>query len=494
MWRHRLWSFAFPLLVFIPLSVGCSHSSRGPAQAARPSVAAACREANLVICVLDAARPDHFGCYGYPRQTTPNIDALAEESLTFSRHYCQAPFTHASTASLFTSQYSDTHLVYGSRPLPDDAFTLAGALRDAGFSTALFSSIPWASPALGVAPGFQDCFGFEEATEVAQPGETWRSPETLLRLLGTWLDAHRDDRFFVYVHFSPPHFPYDAPEQHRALFEGQLPPDYTPETYRPGEYDFAVTGCRSDIPPLPEWIDLYDANLRYGDWGVGELLRMLRDSELLDDSIVIVTADHGEAFGEHGYVLHEGCPYEEALRIPLLIRFPQAARKGAVAALTQTIDVMPTVLDAFGVSYEGQHTEGRSLLALINGETDSVNEYVFSRTPRDPYTKSDGVKYTVRSEHHALILYQNGKWRALYDMREDSRQTKNVVEQQPDQADELVDVFSSFATTQVRDIRNFLDPSVPMGPVPQGDVERVRQLQQELGRRNRELRALGYLK
>jgi len=152
---------------------------------------------NLLICVIDAARADHLGCYGYPRATTPNIDRLAEESLVFDNHFTQSTETKLSTASLFTSQYVDTHLAFGDRPLPKSAFTMARGLRDAGFKTLLFSANLQASPAYGIGTDFHEVRWAPDLEALTRPGETAHSPEVLLRAFQAWLDTRDDSRFFA---------------------------------------------------------------------------------------------------------------------------------------------------------------------------------------------------------------------------------------------------------------------------------------------------------
>ena len=446
-----------------------------------------------MICVIDAARPDHMGCYGYPRETTPNLDRLAAESLVFEQHFCQAPFTHASTASPFSSQYPDTHLIGVSRGMAESTFTMAQGLNEAGFETALFSSVPWAAPALGVGIKFQEAYQHSEIGEAGERGETWRSPEPLFRLFGNWVEEHRGSRFFTYVHFVPPHRPYEQPEEMTALFEGQEPPNYVPEKYHLGEYEFAVEGMR-DVPALPEWINLYDANLRYADWAVGEVERVLREQDVLENTVFIVTSDHGEAFGEHGYALHQGVPYDEATHIALIVRLPGGEAVARINTLTQTIDLLPTIFDLFDIPCPNEGIQGRSLLPLIAGETDKVNDYVFVRALKDGNLSGDQAKYMVRGERYALLLYANGKWRALYDLETDPEQRHNIIDEQPERADELIQVFAAFADTQRQGIMYFADPTVTMPPVRRPETESLRELRKELKRINRELEALGYVR
>jgi len=462
--------------------------------------------ANLVICVIDAARVDHMGCYGYSRNTTPNIDRLAAESLVFEQHFCQYPQTKGSTASLFTALYPDTHLTFAWRTMDPSTFTLAEGLKAAGFHNAFFSSNPWASPETGIGEGFdwvrpvRRTVGGRRgaggrAGGVAGPGAALqapgrgipagtRRPETLLALAGEWLQQAPPQPFSAYLHFMPPHTPYDAPEEMKQLFAGKPVPGY-----RRGKYPFRgiddVGGASEHDSPGPDLVNLYDANFLWADWAVGEVERLLREAGLWDNTLFILTADHGETFGEHGYKWHPSCPYDEVIRIPLVIKFPGSGGPvGRIRALTETIDLLPTIFDLYRLSYPSEHIQGRSLVPLIAGEVSKVRDYVFARTSGDP------PAYVVRDFHSALLLYygRGGKLRALYDLDADPGQTRNVIKQQPERAAELADAFREFAMAQRQPPLHFLDPDAPTADLP--PVPEVTMSEES----RRELKALGYLK
>ena len=441
----------------------------------------AAREANLVICLIDAARADHVGCYGYPRETTPNTDRLARESVLFESHFCQATSTKPSITSLLTGQYPDTHLTFGRRILPDSALTLERGLHHAGLHTVLFSSNPEASPWGGV------CRDFDEALYQPQIEPRLKSsgdvfaPEPLLELLGEWLPKHGSSRFFAYLHFIPPHLPYSAPDEMKLLFIGQQPPDF-----RPGPFEFPqISAARNPkrAPALPEWINLYDANLRYADWAVGEVIRLLREAGLWDKTIFILSADHGEAFGDHGYVWHGTSVYPETTHIPLLIRFPRGLARGKrIPALTQAVDLMPTLFDLFQAPSPRESIQGRSLVPLLTGEADKVHDYIFARG------FGDDPSYMMRGTDSALLLYHGEGMQALYDLRTDPHLTRNIASQDPARLEQLMRIFREHIEQQRLPPLYFVDPEaeVPTPPeVPEIEMDALQRGQ---------LRALGYLK
>ena len=478
-------------LIFTCLLLGVGCGERGkpdfePAAFTPPSaqvsaIREAARGANVVICVIDAARADHIGCYGYPRATTPNMDRLAPQSLLFRRHFCQYPSTKPSTASLFTSQYSDTHLALETRRFLEGTFTLAQGFERAGLRTVLFSSNPNASPGMGIGLDFQEVYDQGDVEPLVSDWEKLTLPQPLLTLIETWLDKNGDSRFFAYVHFDPPHQPYLQPEEMTQLFAGKRPPGFQAGPFEfPVEDEKILATCLR--PPLPKWINLYDANLRFADWAVGELERLLRDAGVFENTVFVVTSDHGEAFGEHGYLWHERGVYDELVRVPLLIRLPGGKLAGDVDALTESIDLLPTLCDMLEVPYPREGIQGRSLLSLLAGLEEEVRDHVFCRSDGRP------PSYLMRGREWALILYGNGEWRALYDLTADPAQRRNVIGDNAEVADTMLAGFREFALQQRRPPVDFLSPEVEMPPLPEaGETALTPEMQ-------RRLRALGYVK
>jgi arylsulfatase A-like enzyme len=229
--------------------------------------------------------------------------------------------------------------------------------------------------------------------------------------------------------------------------------------------------------------DAYDANLRWADWGVGEVVRLLRKRGLLDNTLLIVTSDHGEAFGEHGYAFHALAVYDELVHIPLVMRSPGKQRLvGQVTAVTQTVDLLPTICDLYQAPYP-KEVQGRSLLPLLDGERSAVHDYAFAVARG---TKGSWPSYLVRDAHWSLVLYRGGTLRALYDMPRDPAQTRNVIAEHPEAAAQLVAAFRTFARTQKQPLDEFLSPQAAAA---QPEPPR-RQLSDKA---RRELKALGYL-
>ena len=213
------------------------------------------------------------------------------------------------------------------------------------------------------------------------------------------------------------------------------------------------------------------------------MVRLLREHGLLDNTLLVVTSDHGEAFGEHGYIYHSHAVYDEFVHIPLLIRFPGQQRLvGEVAALTQTVDLLPTIFDLYRIPYPRERVQGDSLLPLLNGEKSKLRGHVFARSA-EPWPS-----YLVRDPAWSLILYRGGKLRALYDLRSDPAQAHNVIDGRPDTVARMVAAFQGFARTQGRSLAEFVSPQAAASSVPKAPQGKLSK------ETRRELKALGYLR
>jgi len=487
---RRRWAFLVVVGIAAAIAGGLYLSSKRfkaaeftPGDAAVDALRQSVKGANIVILVLDATRADHLGCYGYPRETTPNIDRLATSSVLFERHFSQSAETKSSTACLLTSQYCDTNLADGPRAFIPGTFTMEAGLEAAGFSTLLVSSNLKACPLYGIGDDFQDSVWDRQLEALAEEGEERYDPRVALRAFGNWLEDHPDPRFFAYLHLLPPHYPYGQPEEFTHLFAG-----LEPVKFEPGGVPFPerIPKPMPEPPPLPEWINLYDANLRYADWAVGEVERLLRHTGTFENTLFIVTSDHGEGFGEHGHVWHGRSPYDEGCHIPLVVRFPGEQLAGRrIGALTESVDVLPTLFDLVMAGYPSAGIQGQSLVPLLAGSAESISDYVYCRVGGGP------SKYLVRSEDYALILYSNGEWRAFYDLGNDPGQRENVIAASRDLAEPMVAAFEQFAREQRRPPLDFLDPDAVMSPLP--EVPAIALSPEDRARVNR-IADLGYLR
>ena len=279
---------------------------------------------NVVLVVMDAARADHFGSYGYARNTTPHADTLAARASRYETVISEAPFTFLATSSLFTaSSPAVTGLVgHAGGIVPDNLELISETARDKGFATLAYSENPYVTHDFGLAQGFEV---FEEAfpaIDYRRRREIDPDLDSAARLAAIVERAAADPNrpFFLYAHLLRPHNPYAPPAPYAGRF-GSSPTDL-PEGETRSLVALDKEGGPYDEVRLEKIVRLYDENLAYADGLFGGLIADLEARGLREQTVVILTSDHGEAFGEHGRLLHNSLLYDSMLRIPLIVDVP----------------------------------------------------------------------------------------------------------------------------------------------------------------------------
>ncbi len=368
---------------------------------------------SFVVLVLDGASAGRMGLYGGNAETTPVVDALGRESVVFDVAVSQAVYTIASIGSFLTGQYPERHqsVSFADR-LREDVVTLPSILSRAGYRTAAFPGNAVVSKAFGLDRGYQEFFPVWEREDYTGRGDS------VVRAFRGWLASDPREPFFAYLHLREPHFPYNPPPPFEGRFGSRSP-------FPGGIGDSAVVDdlnrqWASGEPPSEEILarvrGLYLGNLAYADSLVGEVLSMLEE-----ETIVVLTADHGEALFEHGFLGHNTQLYEESIRIPLLIRAPGIAPR-RVSGLVELIDVTPTILELAGAARapEASDFQGRSLVPALAGSPLSRPKLAFSRTL---WTKP---RYSVRGERFKLIWDSRTGASELYDLELDSEERASL--------------------------------------------------------------------
>lgn len=306
---------------------------------------------NVLIFLIDTLRQDHVGCYGYHRDTTPRLDALAAESVLFTQLMPPSSWTKPSVASLLTSTHPQTH---GANDVTDrlraNLPRLARSLETAGYETHGYVSNLNCLPLWGIGTEFHRHSDIDSA-EWMQADDA-RVVDAVI----DFLPFLQGRPWLLYVHTMGPHAPYDPP----AGFDTR---------FRPDRYEGdAETAARQMA------VDLYDGEIAYSDLQLGRLLDALHELGLYDNTLIIVLSDHGEEFWEHGGTDHGQTLYEEQLRVPLVVKMPGAEFAGERRdALVEMIDIAPTILDIVGAAPESRF-QGRSLLDYIR--TDDIADRV----------------------------------------------------------------------------------------------------------------------
>lgn len=374
------------LLAAALLLTACGASTPDPAPPAR---------ANLLLITIDTLRPDHLACYGYERDTSPNLDRLAAEGWRFTHAQSPRAKTTPAIATLLSGLYPHEHGVRDlSGPLTRPVPLLQERLAQAGYRTAgLVSNFVLTAERAGLARGFEHWDDRLPDTRGVPPHAAPQRVATSVTD-GALELVHADDPrpWFVWLHYMDPHGAYAAPAEHR-LFAGSAPRLLPPEAelpessihrYRVADYNVPADARgpdgRVDVAAV---VAEYDAEIHFVDAQIGRLLDDLRGAGQLDQTLVVVTSDHGESLGEHRYWFEHGAyAYETTCRVPLIVRPPAslgsspAVRSGDVSLA----DLAPTLLDLLGLPVADAGTEahrGRSLRAHFTG-TEATSRPVFS--------------------------------------------------------------------------------------------------------------------
>jgi hypothetical protein len=296
---------------------------------------------NVLIFLIDTLRQDHLSCYGYARKTSPNLDAFARDAIRFTDAMSASSWTRPSVASLLTGTYPNTH---GSQDEWDvvrpEVPRLAERLRDAGYETHGIMGNLNCLPMSGFGITF---FRYLDAKS-RMLGKT--TDDVTVDAAIKTLEFADDRPWFLYVHAMGPHGPYTPPYPYHSLFQ-------TPEADRDEHADA---------------IDAYDGEIAYTDAQFGRLIEALKRLGEYDRTLILVVADHGEEFWDHGGTDHGTTLYEELLRVPFLVKLPDGARGGTtVDSLVELVDVAPTLCAVLGIESDPRY-EGRSFAAALRGD------------------------------------------------------------------------------------------------------------------------------
>ena len=402
---------------------------------------------NIILISVDTLRADHLGCYGYERETTPHIDALASDGVTFLNAYASSPWTLPSHISLLTSLHGANHQVaYEDDTMDSSIPTLADILRVNHYYCAALTGGGFVSAKYGFSKGFNS---------YADQGGILRqdSAEHLYHAALRWLERERDKGFFLFLHTFQPHSPYACPHPYRSVFLAE------DARWRHIDLISHLGGMPGIYKELPDndrqnIIDLYDGEILYTDEKlIGPLIAALKDMGLYDRTMIIFTSDHGEEFFEHHGWGHGHSLYEESLKVPLIVKFPDSRFKGLrIPAIVSLVDVFPTVLEELGIEYPGLAIDGRSLFPLITGKSDEDRAFLAdlsadvlaSRIPRR-IAMNRGQEKLILNEKMTpedLQFFVTPPPMAdtveFYDLTSDPEERKNIADERASVASQII--------------------------------------------------------
>lgn len=439
-----------------------------------PQQSSAANQPNILLIVVDTLRSDFISAYGFPHPITPNIDALAREGVLYENAISTSPWTTPSHASLFTSQYPSRNGVDGRNIILDPASkTLAAELSHIGFQTAGFINNVYIRRQTGLGRGFQqyeEFWGRNECSSIMllvefvhekfNPREDTGAMETR-NAINDWLhhDWTRKHPFFLFVHLMEPHAPYGTPASKVQKF---LPPGVTPQQAAKVNQDpeIFISGKLKMSPRDFEILTaLYQNDINYVDSVIGAIIQDFKQRNILDNTLVIFTSDHGEHFGDHNLMSHELSLYDVLLHVPLIIRFPNHHHSGTrIKATVQTIDIFPSIM-RFLKSESKLDLQGFSLLPDFFERKNHL--YVFSEynnlraadkmerrfpdlPPSRPWNKK--VLKSVRDANWKFIWGSDGI-RELYSIQNDPYEKNNLAPSNPDEVKKMQGVLGKWSTS-----------------------------------------------
>ena len=397
---------------------------------------------NILLIAVETLRADHVHTYGYSRDTTPQMDHFAENAFRFTNLVSTSSWTMPSHMSMLTGLYPGVHQTTDiSLKLDDNIPTLAGVLKNNGYYTAGFVSNHLLESHFGFGKGF-DCYD-DFTMNLAARGETEelvRTSPPLNEAVLTWLRTNYNKRFFLFVHYFDPHYAYNPPPPYDTLFD-------------PG-YKGNVDGCHIEtLKPnisrknLNHVISLYDGEIRYTDEYIGALLKELETLGINEKTLIVLIGDHGEEFFEHGGTRHGETLYNEAIRVPLIIKLPGSHKPAVINTLASDVDLMPTICDYLKVS-PPPGLQGKSLLPAMNGTAGEERSYVFSELTV-AYTH---VTKAIVSRDYKFICHLDTGTRELYDLAHDPGEKRNLVKTEQQKAAELERELMNFVVSCTRQV------------------------------------------
>lgn len=429
-----------------------------------------CEDCNVVFIVADTLRADHMASYGYSRVTTPFFDEMAPSGVLFEQARSPSSCTFPSVNTMLTSRHPSTFLRKATRPaIPEDIRSLPEILKEHGYRTAAVS----ASPIVRATPSNHNAIGgFGAGFDVFDEACEWIHGGCVSSQGANLLDRElKKGPFFLYLHYLDPHDPYQSPRDFGGLFaepydgphefiaEGD--PNTVSKLIREGTFDELIDVERD----MGHFKDLYDEGIRSFDEGLKEIMTHLEARDLLDETILVVTSDHGESFYEHGRVKHCQTLYDTEIRVPLWIRVPGVSTAGRSPANAPLVDLPPTLLDLLGLPAFEEH-EGRSLRPWIE----------------DPLAPSDGYAYSAYSVYRSVV---DGRYKLISSVRSKSEDRLYDLEADPGETQSLHDTERRLLHRLRRELADWMTQT-------EGGKD-ARQKQQEADEIEKELRSVGYI-
>ena len=437
---------------------------------------------NVLLISLDTTRADHLSLYGYARNTTPNLNKFAENAIVFNRAIATGDMTLPTHASIFTGLYplqhgahNDPPEFWNARPLSDQFLTLTEILAAHQYLTlGVVSNYGYLGHGLGIPQGFNYYdnkipvvflkkvnrnYLSSWIPELLQPflkhtdyDVIYRDAEIINREVFKLLDNRSENEpqpFFLFVNYMDPHFPYIPPPPFDTRYPGKLE-DFDTKYYS-ALYEAVLEKRRSVTEAeYKHMVSQYDGEIAYLDYHLGELFARLKASDLFDNTLIIITSDHGEAFGERDLIQHAVSVYQDQVHVPLVLKFPNSKKFGVINQAVSSVDILPTVLDVLGIEMQLPNVQGKSLRTINHEENRAVmTESYPDGGLRARHQRFMRIERAVVSGALKLIQSTANK-HELYDLEKDPNELNNLFEIQAADAEQLTNQLSKWMDSNSR--------------------------------------------
>ena len=431
---------------------------------------------NIFLLTIESLRPDHLSFYTGPRPTSPNLDSLAKESVVFEDAHSVTSWTLASHASIFSGLYPSAHGAVGARSrLDDGVMTLAEILSKAGYETAGFATGPYLGRRHNLNQGFEHYD--DSAATVGLSGGAHDDVTTpiLEPLVTQFLTSRRNKQapLFFFAYLWDPHYDYIPPPPFDTMF---VDSDADPIDVTRYESSLIVDAGISEAE-LRYVESQYDGEIRFTDDYLGRFFDLLKKQGLWDNSLIIVTADHGEEFFDHGQKGHKRTLYVESVHVPLLIKFPQRAQVGRDDRLVSLVDLFPTILEAAGIQSEVEH-QGISLFKRDPKPNRSIffellSTFYHRAGEGQAFEKEEQEWWGIRQGDDKLLLVPSDQRIELYRTGQDPTEQLNVAIEDAELVGRLTEKIAAWRRESARLGRNRQATEAELDPE---QLERLRAL------------------
>ena len=386
---------------------------------------------NVIILGIDTFRGDHASHNGYQRKTCPNIDQIGEKGIVFTNAFSTTSWTLPAFHSILTGLYSRSNGVFMmNNSLDKSHITLAELLKNQGYKTAGFISGDFLKSPYGFNQGYDQ---YDESV-ARQPGiESFAniSSDKLTKLALPWIRKNRNHNFFLFIHYWDPHYDYIPPDPYDTVFD----PDYQ------GAIDGRNFKHSKEVHPdmprrdLEHIIALYDGEIASTDEHIGKLLQALQGWNIDEKTVIVVVADHGEGFFDHGQKTHGVTLYNEEIHVPFIFYIPSLEQAKTIEHSVSTVDIVPTLCNLLKINHP-MGTDGTSLLPFINSNGDLSRDEVYAEL----WHKLIAV---IRDEWKLIYNTETGEFQ-LFNLKNDYREKNNLIQIDTNKAEEMKQMVLNF--------------------------------------------------